>query len=218
MKSSLYGGTEGAFFSPINPQRKSNGMEFMILFGMLFTALVNAAGAASPEEPGLKPELTTEQRKKLAQFHEKMATCLKSNTSFSDCHKQMRTDCQSVIGHHACLMRGDAAGVADPTRSAPQAPVHEIARGNGRLSETPPTPPQEPSSSEQPPQNRISLEEAQAIALKKFPGTVKKAELERENGLWVYSFKIVSDQKTIAEVEVDAMSGKITEFELESET
>ena len=69
---------------------------------------------------------------------------------------------------------------------------------------------------EQPPKNRISQDKAQATALKKFPGTVKSAELEKEKGRWIYSFDIEGTDKRIHEVWVDAKKGKIVGSKIES--
>ncbi|MDB5456763.1 MAG: peptidase [Caulobacter sp.] len=58
----------------------------------------------------------------------------------------------------------------------------------------------------------VSLEQAQAIALKSRPGKVTDKELEKESGGsgLRYSFDIVADGKTY-EVGVDAANGKVLE-------
>src|ERR1041385_8587521 len=63
---------------------------------------------------------------------------------------------------------------------------------------------------------KITLEQARAIALKKAPGKVKSAELEKEHGKLIYSFDIATSAKAITEVNVDALSGKIVAVQQES--
>jgi uncharacterized membrane protein YkoI len=55
---------------------------------------------------------------------------------------------------------------------------------------------------------KISMTKAREIALKKVPGTVKTAELEREHGKLIYSID-VQNRKGITEVNVDAMNGSV---------
>ncbi len=65
-------------------------------------------------------------------------------------------------------------------------------------------------------QAKITKEQAQEIALKRAPGTVESAELEREHGKLVYSFDIRNAKGTIDEVQVSAISGKIVRVEHET--
>ncbi|MDC0722246.1 PepSY domain-containing protein [Nannocystis bainbridge] len=62
---------------------------------------------------------------------------------------------------------------------------------------------------------KISLEAAQATALKRVPGTVIDAELERERGRWIYSIEIQPDDRSQPrkEVEVDGETGAIVHVE-----
>ena len=66
-------------------------------------------------------------------------------------------------------------------------------------------------------QARISKAEAQATALAKVPGgTVKEAEIEKEKGVLIWSFEIITTgSKDITEVNVDAITGKIVNVETE---
>jgi peptidase YpeB-like protein len=63
---------------------------------------------------------------------------------------------------------------------------------------------------------KITKEQAQEIALKRAPGTVESAELEREHGKLVYSFDIRNSKGTIDEVQVSAITGKIVRVEHEN--
>lgn len=65
-------------------------------------------------------------------------------------------------------------------------------------------------------QARITKEKAQEIALKRAPGNVESAELEKEHGKLVYSFDIRNAKGTIDEVQVSAITGKIVRVEHEN--
>jgi uncharacterized membrane protein YkoI len=56
---------------------------------------------------------------------------------------------------------------------------------------------------------KIDFVQAAKAALKKVKGKVLKAELENENGFLVYGFGVVTKDKTIVDVKVDAGSGTI---------
>jgi uncharacterized membrane protein YkoI len=63
---------------------------------------------------------------------------------------------------------------------------------------------------------KITKEQAQATALKRAPGNVEDAELEREHGRLVYSFDIRNSKGTITEVQVSAINGKVVRVEHEN--
>jgi uncharacterized membrane protein YkoI len=64
---------------------------------------------------------------------------------------------------------------------------------------------------------KISMAKAREIALKKAPGKIESAELEREHGKLIYSFDIRQAGKTgITEVAVDAINGKIVDVHHET--
>ena len=63
---------------------------------------------------------------------------------------------------------------------------------------------------------KITKEQAQDVALKRAPGSVESAELEREHGKLVFSFDIRNSKGTITEVQVSAITGKIVRVEHEN--
>ncbi|MBV9957944.1 MAG: PepSY domain-containing protein [Acidobacteria bacterium] len=63
---------------------------------------------------------------------------------------------------------------------------------------------------------KVTKEEAQATALKRAPGTVESAELEREHKRIVWSFDIRNSKGTITEVQVSAITGKVLRVEHEN--
>ena len=62
---------------------------------------------------------------------------------------------------------------------------------------------------------KLTMEEAQKIALAKAPGTIKSKELEKEHGKLIYSCDI-STEKGTHEVNVDAMTGAVLEDKIET--
>ena len=63
---------------------------------------------------------------------------------------------------------------------------------------------------------KITKEQAQATALKRAPGNVESAELEREHGRLVWSFDIRNSKGTITEVQVSAITGHVVRVEHEN--
>ena len=63
---------------------------------------------------------------------------------------------------------------------------------------------------------KISMKQARATALKKAPGKIASAELERENGKLIYSFDIKSKKGGVTEVNVDAMTGDVVAVQHEN--
>lgn len=60
-----------------------------------------------------------------------------------------------------------------------------------------------------PPVNRVSMKQARATSLRKFPGKVKDFEFKQRNDKWVYAFKIAGKDQRIHRIVVDAITGKI---------
>jgi hypothetical protein len=66
-------------------------------------------------------------------------------------------------------------------------------------------------------QTRITMNQAQEIALKKTPGDVKSAALEKKHGKIVYAFDIQQlNERTMAEVQVSALDGSVVSIKKES--
>jgi uncharacterized membrane protein YkoI len=63
---------------------------------------------------------------------------------------------------------------------------------------------------------KVSKEQAQAAALKRAPGNVESAEIEREHHRLVWSFDIRNSKGTITEVQVSAITGKVVRVEHEN--
>ncbi|WP_055740673.1 PepSY domain-containing protein [Heyndrickxia shackletonii] len=63
--------------------------------------------------------------------------------------------------------------------------------------------------------NIISEKQAEDIALKRIKGDVLNVEMEKEEGKTYYEVKIITSNKVLFEVEIDAHTGKIVEVENE---
>ncbi len=53
---------------------------------------------------------TAEQRQKMADLHEKMATCLRSDRAFPECRQEMMKNCGTTMGKAGCPMMGSGMG------------------------------------------------------------------------------------------------------------
>jgi uncharacterized membrane protein YkoI len=76
----------------------------------------------------------------------------------------------------------------------------------------------EPSEAQLRKEAKVTKGQAEKIALSKVPGgRIKSGEIENENGLLIWSFDIAKPgTKEIAEVQVDAKSGKIASVKTET--
>jgi uncharacterized membrane protein YkoI len=64
---------------------------------------------------------------------------------------------------------------------------------------------------------KISLDTAINAALAAVPGQVVKAELENENGYLVYGVEIAKSDRQIADVKVDAGTGKVLKIDTDQD-
>lgn len=64
---------------------------------------------------------------------------------------------------------------------------------------------------------RITIQQAQEIALKQVPGQVQHVDMDLENGVLVYEIFILTPDNRIVEVEIIAKTGKILKVEQEND-
>ncbi|KRG10587.1 hypothetical protein ACA29_20615 [Lederbergia galactosidilytica] len=62
----------------------------------------------------------------------------------------------------------------------------------------------------------ISLEEARDITLQEFDGTIQSIELDKDDGQFVYEIEARGDSHTRVELEIDAKTGEIVEFDYDA--
>ena len=60
---------------------------------------------------------------------------------------------------------------------------------------------------------KITLEQAKAIALKRVPGTILDAELEKEHGRIQYAIDVCDAKGILWDVEIDAVTGDVLQAE-----
>ena len=100
---------------------------FMILAGALSISSVFAEGDAKSAQTAKTStsQITSEQREKMANMHEKMSACLRSDKPISECHKEMRTDCQAMMDKEGCPMMGEMGGTMGPGMMRQHGMSHE---------------------------------------------------------------------------------------------
>jgi len=62
----------------------------------------------------------------------------------------------------------------------------------------------------------LPLTEIYARVLKRFPGRVLEAELERERGRWIYELKVLDPSGRLFEIYTDASTGEIIKHKAEN--
>jgi hypothetical protein len=109
-------------------RRSSRWIVTLALLALASTAPTWAAEAkkTSPPEP------TAEQRRKMAEVHQKMAECLRSTRPIVECRSEMVTACQGMLGAGACPMMGRSRGGMGPGMMGP-------GMGPGMMQGQPPT-------------------------------------------------------------------------------
>jgi hypothetical protein len=75
-----------------------------LLAGIAALALVQAPFSLAADAPAKPTVASKEQREKMAQAHEKAATCLRSTRAIADCQQEMMSTCISVMGAQGCPM------------------------------------------------------------------------------------------------------------------
>ncbi len=87
----------------------------------LFTgiALLCTAGIALADDPSSssRPQPTKEQREKMAEAHDQIAACLRSDKSMDECHSEMKKYHDAMMpGHHGNGHSGPPSTSAPPTQ------------------------------------------------------------------------------------------------------
>jgi hypothetical protein len=107
----------------------------------LVLAWSGPARAAEPKKAPAAP--TAEQRQKMAEVHEKMAECLRSDRPIGECRREMARACNETLGADGCPMMGKGPGGMGPGMMGPGVGQGQMMQGP--QTGTPPTPaPAEP--------------------------------------------------------------------------
>jgi hypothetical protein len=96
-------------------------------FGLIASTFIYWAAASAAEPPAPPAEPSKEMRAKMASAHERMAACLRSDKSITECRSEMMKSCREVMGEHGCPMMGMGMGMGmrhegmkDPGASVPK--------------------------------------------------------------------------------------------------
>ena len=63
----------------------------------------------------------------------------------------------------------------------------------------------------------LPLQTLMADALQRYPGRFLKAELERDDGRYIYELEIVTDDRRVIELEYDAVSGTLLDVDIDED-
>jgi hypothetical protein len=102
-------------------------MWFLAVLALLFANPAPAEEKAKTEKvaaPAAGAQMTPEQRAKMADAHQAMATCLRSDRPLAECHDEMRKSCQDTMGAVCPMMgMGHPGPMKRPGRGPRPAPV-----------------------------------------------------------------------------------------------
>ncbi len=73
---------------------------------ILAFSMGSMANESSQVQKDSKAAPSKESREQMAAVHEKMALCLRSDSSIEDCHEQMRGQCHDMKDEGHCSMMG----------------------------------------------------------------------------------------------------------------
>lgn len=73
---------------------------------LLLSATLILTSTAFAGTKGKMREMSKEDRAKMAEMHTKMADCLKSDKSMSECHREMKDHCKDMGGDQCYMMMG----------------------------------------------------------------------------------------------------------------
>jgi hypothetical protein len=76
----------------------------MFLIAACLTSPLSLADDMAMHEGHKMPPMTKEQREKMADAHEKMASCMRSDKSMGECHEAMEKACMEGMGKDCPMM------------------------------------------------------------------------------------------------------------------
>lgn len=91
-----------------------------------FSLLIGSGAFAANPANNANQKITPKQRQEMAQAHEKMAACLRSDKPVNQCRQEMMKSCQKMMSEGGCMMgsMGEMGGMhggmgAGMTRNQP---------------------------------------------------------------------------------------------------
>lgn len=89
-------------------RRTTRGSVLAVAIAM---AAIGGIARAAETTPPVPADPTVTQRQEMAAIHRKMAECLTSERSFSECRAEMHASCQTTLGAQGCpMMQGGGMG------------------------------------------------------------------------------------------------------------
>ena len=85
-----------------------NSKSFITISILTLLAATTTFGAETAKK-GM-PQMPPEMRLKMADTHQKMADCLRSDKPMSECHQEMMKSCHEAMGKNGCPMMGEMQG------------------------------------------------------------------------------------------------------------
>ena len=79
-------------------------MKTLILTATTLLILAGTQVMAADTKTSTTPADPKAQREQMAQHHEKMAQCLRSDKTLQDCRQEMRQSCDQTMGEEGCMM------------------------------------------------------------------------------------------------------------------
>lgn len=80
--------------------------QWISIAALVVSTNVFAVDATKEAEKAAVKAPTKEQRLKMAEMHEKMAACLKSDRTIKECRSEMMKSCEESGGKNGCSMMG----------------------------------------------------------------------------------------------------------------
>ena len=85
-------------------------LSILSLSGGVALANDSGKGDSAAKSKKMPMMMSTEQRAKMAEAHEKMAVCLRSDRPLKECHEEMMKACKEGMGKDGCPMAGHMDG------------------------------------------------------------------------------------------------------------
>ena len=83
-------------------------LSFVMSAAFIFSAFAVESKGVFDETK--RPGPTAEQRQQMADAHEKMAACLRSDQPVKECHQELMKSCKDKMGENGCSMGGGRRG------------------------------------------------------------------------------------------------------------
>lgn len=91
---------------------RKNGFLCAVVAGIMLAGSGVTFGADAQQTA--PPDPSPASRQKMAEVHQRMATCLRSDKPIAECRSDMLKNCQDLMGKEGCPMMGSWGGGMGP--------------------------------------------------------------------------------------------------------